>query len=134
VSVDAIGGSSVPGFYSYPSVPASTAASSASSSSTISPYVSEYDTLLQQDASELLDVSLGTPAAAASNVSSVLAQAAALQAQQLAAQRQTAATASVPTIATPAVPTLSSIQQQSDTDASTDLSNGTLGASIDASA
>jgi hypothetical protein len=123
MSVGAIGGSSLPplGLSSTPSPPAT---------ATVSPYQSAYDALLQQDAAELLQLSLGSATAAASNVSNVLAQAAALQQEQLAAQQQAQA-APPPPIAEPAVPTLASVIQQSNASASSDLSNGTLGASID---
>jgi hypothetical protein len=153
MSVSATGSSSLPdpGFYAYPSTSAAADASSSSSSSASgtastpagtssaatapvqSPYQSAYDDLVQQDTAELLQVSFGSQADAQSNLASVLAQAAALQRQQLAAQQQ-AQSAPPPPIAAPAVPTLTSLLQQSDGDASSDLAQGTLGASIDTSA
>jgi len=96
----------------------------------VSPYRSAYDALMQQDAAELLQVSLGSASDAQSNVSNVLAQAAKLQQEQLAAQQQAQA-AAPPPIAAPAVPSLASVIQQSNASASSDLSNGTLGASVD---
>jgi len=159
MSVGPIAGSPLPdpGFYTSPSslptglsggsasstassAAAATASSAATSSAAgtpaqISPYLTEYNTLQQQDAAELIQVSLASPDAAQANVADVLAQAAALQQQQLAAQQQAQSTAANATItAPPAVPSLESLIQQSDANANSDLSNGTLGASIDASA
>jgi hypothetical protein len=151
MSVGAIGGSPLPdpGYYDYPSTAGAADASSSSSGSGTasasagtspasaapaqSPYRSAYDDLQQQDAAELLQVSFGSQADAQSNLASVLAQAAALQRQQLAAQQQ-AQTAAPPPIAAPAVPTLTSLLQQSDGNASSDLAQGTLGASVDTTA
>ena len=90
-----------PAAYTYtPALPSGiangAAPSSASSSPAPSPYAAEYRSLQQQDAAELLQVSLASPAAAAANVESVLAQAAALQHEQPATQpQQTAITAPV---------------------------------------
>ncbi len=151
MSVSATGSSSLPdpGFYAYPSTSAPADASSSSSASGTasapagtssaatapaqSPYQSAYDDLVQQDTAELLQVSFGSQADAQSNLASVLAQAAALQRQQLAAQQQ-AQSAAPPPIAAPSVPTLTSLLQQSDGDASGDLAQGTLGASVDTTA
>ena len=107
--------------------------SSAATAPAQSPYQSAYDDLVQQDTAELLQVSFGSQADAQSNLASVLAQAAALQRQQLAAQQQ-AQSAAPPPIAAPSVPTLTSLLQQSDGDASGDLAQGTLGASVDTTA
>jgi hypothetical protein len=99
---------------------ASSSSGSSSATAAVSPYVAEYDTLQQQDAAELLQVSLGSPSAAQSNVSSVLAQAAALQSQQLAAQQQAAAasatTDSAASLPDPlsAIPSFESIVSASD--------------------
>ncbi len=154
MSVGPIGGSSLPdpGFFSYPSTSSesgsATAASSASSAapstgSAVSstgptaaaaaqnPYQSAYANLVQQDTAELLQVSFGSSSDAQSNVASVLAQAAALQQQQLAAQQQAQTAAPAP-ITAPVTATLAGVLQQSDAGARSDLANGTLGASIDA--
>ena len=97
-----------------------------------SSYQSAYSNLLQQDTAELLQVSFGSADAAQSNVSNVLAQAAALQQQQLAAQQQAQVSAqNAPVPPSVPVPTLTSVIQQSNTNAYADISNGTLGASID---
>jgi hypothetical protein len=149
MSVSATGTSPVPdpGYYGYPSASASSASSASGSSSASSapaasgapaapaqsPYQSAYDDLVQQDTAELLQVSFGSQADAQSNLASVLAQAAALQRQQLAAQQQ-AQTAAPPPITAPTVPTLTSLLQQSDGNASSDLEQGTLGASVDTTA
>lgn len=170
MSVDAVSGPD-PSFYSYPStlpsaltVPAASSSSSASaatstassaSGSPLSAYESEYDTLQQDDAEELMQVSLGSTANAQSNLASVLAQAAALQDQQLAAQQQQAAasadaavqssssttgsssTSSSSTSSSSAsdplsLPSLQSLFDQSDSDASSNLSNyQSSGSSID---
>ena len=83
----------------------------------------------------MIQVSLASPDAAAANVSNVLAQAAALQQQELAAQQQAQSAAANATVAAPpTVASLASVIQQSDANASSDLSNGTLGASIDTTA
>jgi hypothetical protein len=131
MTVSATGNSTPPnpGSYAYPS----TSAAASSAAPAQSPYQSAYDTLVQQDTAELLQVSLGSQADAQSNLASVLAQAAALQQQQLAAQ-QRAQTAAPPAITAPSVPSLTSLLQQSDANASGDLSKGTLGASVDTSA
>ncbi len=153
MTVSATGSSPLPdpGFYAYPATSAATAVSSppsgtaagsasppASTSSTSaapaqSSYRSAYDDLVQQDTAELLQVSFGSSADAQSSLASVLAQAAALQQQQLAAQQQ-AQTAAPPAITAPSVPSLTSLLQQSDANANGDLSQGTLGASVDTSA
>jgi hypothetical protein len=106
------------------------AAGATTPATAISSYQSAYNSLLQQDASELLNVSLGSSSAASANVANVLAQAASLQQQQLAAQQQ-AQSAAPPPITAPAIPSLASVIQLSNSAASSDLSNGTLGASID---
>lgn len=100
MSVSSVGSGSLPdpAFYGYtPGLPAGLAHGDAPapgpSTGSVSPYVAEYGTLQQQDAAELLQVSLGSAANAQSNVASVLAQAAALQAKQVAAQQQAAASA-----------------------------------------
>ena len=112
----------------------------ASTSSTVSPYATAYATLQQDEAAELLQVSLGSPSAAEANVSDVLAQWAALQAQEDAAQHEAAAAAAVATPAASAtgamnVPSYESIVTQSDQDAlgATAAQDG-LGASSSASA
>lgn len=142
MSVSATGSSSLPdpGFYGYPSsASASSPAQDASGGAPAaaapaqSSYQTAYDNLLQQDTADLLQVSFGSSSDAQANIASVLAQATALQQQQLAAQRQ-AQTAAAPAIAAPSAPTLTSVIQQSDGNAASDLSNGTLGASIDTSA
>ena len=144
MSVDAVSGPD-PSFYSYPStlpsaltVPAasSTTAASSPSASPLSSYKAEFDTLQQDDAAELLQVSLGSTSNAQSNVASVLAQAAALQAQQQAAQQAQAAAsadAAVQSSSDPLnLPTLQSLFDQSDGDASTNLGNyQSSGSSID---
>jgi len=149
MSVDAASGPS-PAFYSYPSTlpsalttpiaaPAPVTAPSASGS--VSPYQSEFDTLQQDDAAELMNVSLGSAANAQSNIASVLAQAAALQGQQHAAQQQAALTdanaavqSSSASSTSPAtsVPTYESVVGASDSAATTNLGNYTSsGSSID---
>ncbi len=151
MSVSATGSSALPdpGFYSYPSsaaalsapatssspaAPSSSAASGSSAAPTqISSYQTAYDSLMQQDTSELLEVTFDSAAAADANVDDVLAQAAALQQQQLAAQQQ-AQTAPPPAITVPTVPSFASVVQQSDGSAGSDLANGTIGASIDTTA
>ncbi len=160
MSVDAAG-LPQPGFYSYPSslpsglslgdaestarAPAASSSGSSSSASgsgtspaaaPISPYQQAYANLEQADTAELMSVSLGSSGSAQSNIASVLQQAAALQQQQIAAQQQAAQQASsgAPAIQAPSVPNYTSIVQQSDANASSDLSNGTLGASIDTTA
>jgi cytochrome bd-type quinol oxidase subunit 1 len=166
MSVDATSGPS-PAFYSYPSTlpsalttpiasssqPATSAAPTASSTAAVpSPYQTEYDTLQQDDAAELLQVSLGSAANAQSNLASVLSQAAALQSQQLAAQQQqtlAAADAAVQTSPSSAastagssasaastdpldVPTFQSVIDSSDSAANTNLGNySNSGSSID---
>ncbi len=152
MSVDAVGGPD-PAYYSYPSslpsaltapVTSSPSASSSASSSAgaapISSYQSEFDTLQQDDAAELLQVSLGSAANAQSNVASVLAQAAALQGQQQAAQQAQAAAsagAAVQGSSSSAsdplnLPTLQSLFDQSNSNAGTNLSNyQSSGSSID---
>ncbi|HTW85826.1 MAG TPA: hypothetical protein VMD91_17280 [Candidatus Sulfotelmatobacter sp.] len=90
----AYGDAAAPGASSSSSSGSSSTSSSTSSTGnaqTISPYVAEYSTLQEDDAAELLQVSLDSPTDATSNVESVLAQAAAYQAQQNAAQSQAAA-------------------------------------------
>jgi hypothetical protein len=143
MGVTLVGQSSLPdpGFYNSPStLPAGLASGSSSGPSTSaagtaaqpSSYQSAYSNLLQQDTAELLQVSFGSADAAQSNVSNVLAQAAALQQQELAAQQQAqTAAANVPAPSTVSVPTLTSIIQQSNANAYANMSNGTLGASID---
>jgi hypothetical protein len=148
MSVQPIGSASIPdpAANSYPS--GTTAASgttsssgsgtSATSASQISSYQAEYNTLQEQDAAELLQVSFASPADAQANVASVLAQAAALQNQQLATQQQqasAAADAAVQSTASStssssssssdplAIPTLTDITAQSDTAASTAIDN-----------
>jgi hypothetical protein len=163
MSVGAVSGPD-PAFYSYPSTlpPSLTAAASSSSASAVSSatssaaatplssYQAEFDTLQQDDAAELLQVSLGSTANAQSNVASVLAQAAALQSQQLAAQQQqdaasaqaavqsstgstTDSSTSTSSSSDPlTLPTLQSLFDQSDSDASANLSNyQSSGSSID---
>ena len=158
MSVDATSGPS-PAYYSYPSTlpsalttpiasssqPATSAGATATSGApALSPYQTEYDTLQQDDAAELLQVSVGSAANAQSNVASVLSQAAALQSQQPATQQQqelsdaTAAVQSSPssTAAPPAspldVPTYENVISASDSAATTNLSTyGTTGSSID---
>jgi hypothetical protein len=85
-----------------------------------------------------MQVSLGSTANAQSNLASVLAQAAALQDQQVAAQQQAAASAdsavqSSSSASDPlSLPTLQSLFDQSDSDASSNLSNyQSSGSSID---
>lgn len=152
MSVDATSGPS-PAFYSYPSTlpsalttpiaPVQPVTAPSSSGSALSSYQSEFDTLQQDDAAELMNVSLGSSANAQSNVASVLAQAAALQSQQLAAQQQQASSdANAAVQSTPAsssvstdaldVPTYASLVSASDGTASTNLGNYTSsGSSID---
>lgn len=149
MSVGSIGSLPDPGYYSSPStLPAglsggsatgstiSQAASATSSSATaaaaVSPYQTAYANLQEQDAAELIQVSTSTAGAAQTNVSNVLAQAAALQAQQLATQQAAAATASAaaPAITAVSLPSLTSLIQQSDTNANNDIANGTLGSSV----
>ncbi len=107
------------------------------SSAAVSPYAAEYATLQQQDAAELLQVSLGTPAAAQSNVASVLAQAAALQSQQVAAQQQAAAAAAQTDSAASApdplsaIPSFESIVGQSDQDAASAMNGTGTGSNVD---
>jgi pilus assembly protein FimV len=107
------------------------------SSAAVSPYVAEYATLQQQDAAELLQVSLGTPAAAQSNIASVLAQAAALQSQQIAAQQQAAAAAAQTDSAASApdplsaIPSFESIVGQSDQDAASAMNGSGTGSNVD---
>jgi hypothetical protein len=142
-----------PAAYSYPStLPSalttpisSPSAASSASASTLSSYQAEYATLQQDDAAELMQVSLGSAANAQSNVASVLAQAAALQSQQLAAQQQlAAASADAAVQSSPSttgsssasdpltLPTLQSLFDQSDSNAGTNLSNyQNSGSSID---
>jgi hypothetical protein len=140
MGVGSIGQTSLPdpGFYSSPSTLlaglASDSSTSAAGTATAQPssYQTAYSNLTQQDTAELLGVSFGSPDAAQSNVASVLAQAAALQQQQLAAQQQAqVAAANVPAPPSVSVPTLTSVIQQSNANAYADISNGTLGASID---
>jgi hypothetical protein len=140
MGVTSVGQSALPdpGFYSSSSTlpPGLATGSSASAAGTTaaqpSAYQSAYSNLLQQDTAELLQVSFGSADAAQSNVSNVLAQAAALQQQELAAQQQAqVAAANVPAPASVPVPTLTSMIQQSNANAYADISNGTLGASID---
>jgi hypothetical protein len=115
----------------------SSASGATGSSAAVSPYVAEYATLQQQDAAELLQVSLGTPAAAQSNVASVLAQAAALQSQQIAAQQQAAATAAQTDSAASApdplsaIPSFESIVGQSDQDAASAMNGTGTGSNVD---
>jgi hypothetical protein len=142
MGVGSVGQSTLPGpgFYSSPStLPAGLASGSSTSAagtpaqtSSTSAYQSAYSNLLQQDTAELLQVSFGSADAAQSNVSNVLAQAAALQQQGLAAQQQAQVAAeNAPSPPTVSVPTLTSIIQQSNANAYANMSNGTLGASID---
>lgn len=133
-----------PGFYSSPSnlpsgldsgsAPSSAPSSTSSTStpSTLNAYQQSYANLQQADAAELIAVSIGSADAAQSNVSNVLAQAAQLQQQQLAAQQAAAAAAAsaAPAITAPAVPSYTDLVQQSDTNASQDLANGTLGSTV----
>ncbi|HEX3550663.1 MAG TPA: hypothetical protein VHT53_09810 [Candidatus Elarobacter sp.] len=140
-----------PGFYSYPSsLPtglsrgsaASTGTASATSSSssaagsgssaaaTVNPYQAAYASLQQQDTAELMQVTLGSAQSAQANVASVLAQAAALQQQEAASPPQ----ATTVPITMPSVPSMTSIVQQTTTNANSDIANGTLGASIDTTA
>jgi hypothetical protein len=121
----------------YGSAPQSTASTAATASSATSSYEADYQSLQQYDASELIQVSLGSAAAAASNVDSVLAQAAALQSQEKAAQNAAAAagansdiqgsssSASASSSATDPlnIPSYQSIITQSDTDAYNALNN-----------
>jgi hypothetical protein len=141
-----------PGFYASPSLlpsglasgsatapgPGASGASAGTSGATAaqSTYQQSFDNLMQADTAELMSVSFGSAQSAQSNVASVLAQASALQQQQIAAQQQAAADASsaAPSIQAPVVPTMASIVQASNGAASSDLSNGTLGASIDTTA
>lgn len=135
MSVQSIGGSGLPdpAAYTYSGSPpaglaggsatAPAAPASESDASAASPYQKEYATLQQQDAAELLTVSLGSASDASANVASVLAQATALQTQQLAAQQQAqGAAASAVTITQPDVPTFEQITGQSDSDAANALS------------
>ena len=115
----------------------SSSSGSAASTAAVSPYVAEYATLQQQDAAELLQVSLGTPAAAQSNVASVLAQAAALQSQQIAAQQQAAAAAAQTDSAASApdplgaIPSFESIVGQSDQNAASAMNGTGTGSNVD---
>src|ERR1700680_4673871 len=135
MGVTSVGQSALPdpGFYSSSALPPGLASgSSASAPGTTaaqpSAYQSAYSNLLQQDTAELLQVSFGSADAAQSNVSNVLAQAAALQQQQLAAQQQAQVSAqNAPVPPSVPVPTLTSVIQQSNTNAYADISNGTLG-------
>ena len=150
MSVDSVSGPD-PAYYSYPSslpsaltapvsssststTPATSATSTSASATPISSYQAEFDTLQQDDAAELLQVSLGSTANAQSNLASVLAQAAALQGQQQAAQQaQAGSVASSSSASDPLnLPTLQSLFDQSDSDAGTNLSNyQSSGSSID---
>jgi hypothetical protein len=150
MSVDSVSGPN-PAYYSYPSslpsaltapvsssststTPATSATSTSASATPISSYQAEFDTLQQDDAAELLQVSLGSTANAQSNLASVLAQAAALQGQQQAAQQaQAGSVASSSSASDPLnLPTLQSLFDQSDSDAGTNLSNyQSSGSSID---
>jgi hypothetical protein len=160
MSVDAVSGPD-PAFYSYPStlppsagVAASSLATGSSSTASsasaapLSSYQAEFDTLQQDDAAELLQVSLGSTANAQSNVASVLAQAAALQAQQQSAQQAQAAASADAAVQSSSssttgsstsgasdsltLPTLQSLFDQSDSAASTNLGNyQSSGSSID---
>ncbi len=135
-----------PGFYSYSSslptglnygsalstgtAPAGSS-STAGSSTAATSYQQAYASLEQQDTAELLSVSFGSAQSAQSNIASVLAQASALQQQQQAAAQQAAAQAATTPITAPSIPTMTSVLQTSDANANSDLSNGTLGASVD---
>jgi hypothetical protein len=149
MSVGSIGSLPDPGFYNSPSTlpaglsggsagtsaisrAASATSASAATAPAVSPYQTAYANLQEQDAAELIGVSTGSADAAQANVSNVLAQAAQLQAQQLATQQAAAARASAaaPSIANVSVPSLTSLIQQSDTNAGNDLANGTLGSSV----
>ena len=122
-----------PGFYSSPSsLPTGLANGDAPASAPTSaqnPYQAAFANLKAYDTAELMSVSFGSAQNAESNVESVLAQAAALQQKSATVQQPVA-----PAIVVPTVPTLASIQASSNGNASSDLSNGTLGASIDATA
>jgi|HubBroStandDraft_1064217.scaffolds.fasta_scaffold400094_2 hypothetical protein len=103
MSVSSVGSGSIqPANYSYPSgtlptglaygaAPQPNSSTAATASSASSSYEADYQSLQQYDDQELMQVSLGSAAAAASNVDSVLAQAAALQSQETAAQNAAAA-------------------------------------------
>jgi hypothetical protein len=161
MSMDAVSGPD-PAFYSYPvtlppsagvaasSSPASGSPSTASSATAapLSSYQAEFATLQQDDAAELMQVSLGSTANAQSNVASVLAQAAALQAQQQSAQQAQAAASADAAVQSSSssttgsstsgasdsltLPTLQSLFDQSDSAASTNLGNyQSSGSSID---
>ena len=164
MSVDAVSGPD-PAFYSYPSTlppgvggaasssstasaSATSAASPSASAAPLSSYQAEFATLQQDDAAELMQVSLGSTANGQSNVASVLAQAAALQAQQSAAQQAQAAASADAAVQSStssttgsstssstdplSLPTLQSLFDQSNSDASTNLSNyQSSGSSID---
>ena len=144
MSVGAIGPD--PGFFTSPSTlpaglaggsavgPTGGAASSTPSGSAVSSYQTAYNNLTIQDNIELIQVSTASPDAAASNVSNVLAQAAKLQQQELAAQQAAQASAGNAPITAPAIPSLTSMKQQSDSLAASDLANGTIGALVDTSA
>ena len=105
----------------------SSSSGSASSTPKISPYVQQYNNLLQYDAQELFTVSLGTPQNAQANIEGVLAQWVGLQQQEQQAQQQAiqAALDKVGSSNTnaPNIPSLSSLQAQSDAQASTALAN-----------
>lgn len=148
MSVQLIGSASIPdpAAYSYPSdttaasrTTSSSATSPATASAEISTYQAQYDTLQQQDVAELLQVSFASPADAQANVASVLAQAAALQNQQLVTQQQQAAAAADAAVQSApastsssssssssdplAIPALTDITAQSDTAAGTAINN-----------
>ncbi|MBV8642309.1 MAG: hypothetical protein JO225_00145 [Candidatus Eremiobacteraeota bacterium] len=86
---------------------------------TSSSYQQAYNNLVAYDDQELLQVSLGSPAAAQSNVASVLAQAA----QQLPALEPAGTTNGGVTISAPSVPTIESVIGQSQNDAGNALAN-----------
>ena len=102
-------------------------ASSKSSTPTISPYVQQYDNLLQYDAQELFSVSFGTQQNAQTNIEGVLAQWVGLQQQEQEAQQQAIQSAlnkaGSSNTSAPNIQSLSDLQAQSDAQASTALAN-----------
>ena len=103
----------------------STTATATTAAPAVSPYVTAFAALQQYDAEELIQVSFSSQTAALSNVSDVLAQAAAYQEQQQAAQQQAAeVAANTPTnVPDVSVPSLGDIIYQSDQTANTAIQN-----------
>ena len=105
--------------------PAATPTGSGSTATT-SPYVQQYNNLLQYDTQELFSVSFGSQQNAQTNIEGVLAQWVGLQQVQQQAQQQAIQSASnkagANTSNTSNLPTIEDLQSQSDAQASAVLS------------